>query len=705
VKAPRDLVPFRLRSATPGRERWDVWPLKRAPLLAEGLELELSECGGVLQARANALTGRVLVVFDEDVLNDIGSLLAELLAKLGVAVAETPAGDARPATRRGWAPASALFDDNDLVSLVRSVEPSKRLRQKAAVWTVANTLSSLVPPLSLGAIMASAVLGGIPFLTSLGLAPARQLALLGLAFLGGNALNTATEFQSKKAWQEYATDVEHALRTQTFRHVLALDMAYLEDQSTSQTLSIIHDDSVRIRTFLASVPDNTIDRLATFGAGGALLISISPISFFLSLAPLPAVWILYRRFHERVAEGYQKIGESEMGTRKRLSNSLTGLTTIRSFSTEESEQEQLKEASEQIKEDVNAAFADALKYADWTKFTMVAGMGLPIVYAGGLLIQGSISSTVFMLQSFMMPKMIGTMGGLDGLYDQYRGAYAASTRMKQLLSVQPEINSGEEPIAAGNVDGAVSFEHISFAYPSSDGPVFDDFDLRVPARRSVGIVGATGSGKSTLLKLLLRFYDVDSGRVVLDGRNIRDLHLSDLRRSIGLVSQDVFLFHGTVYDNILYGRPEASPEEVREAARVTESLDFIEALPDGFSTVVGERGQKLSGGERQRISIARVVLKNPPILVFDEATSAVDSETEAGILETISHLAVDRTLIIIAHRLSTVRRVDQIVVLERGRLVESGSHAELLERDGAYANLWRLQAGDEAIETELGSTS
>jgi ATP-binding cassette subfamily B protein len=248
-------------------------------------------------------------------------------------------------------------------------------------------------------------------------------------------------------------------------------------------------------------------------------------------------------------------------------------------------------------------------------------------------------------------------------------------------------------IELGEPRGRVTFDGVSFSY--DDGfTVLDGIDIDIPAGQTAAIVGATGSGKTTLLKLLLRFADVDAGAVKLDGHDVRDLRAASLRRSIGLVSQDVFLFHGTVRENIAYGAPDADLDDIVKAADLAEADGFIRELPDGYDTVVGERGQKLSGGQRQRISIARAILTNPAVLVLDEATSAVDNETEAAIQRSLEKVAVDRTTIVVAHRLSTIRHADRIHVLDRGKLVESGTHEQLVSREGPYHSLWRVQTGE-----------
>jgi len=255
---------------------------------------------------------------------------------------------------------------------------------------------------------------------------------------------------------------------------------------------------------------------------------------------------------------------------------------------------------------------------------------------------------------------------------------------------------GARRLPTEEVAGRVALEDVTFAYGPGRDPVLRDLDLVFEAGQTTAVVGPTGSGKTTLVKLLLRFYDVSSGRVTLDGHDLRELDLSDLRRAIGLVSQDVYLFHGSVRENIAYGRPDATPAEIEAAARAAEAHAFIASLPQGYDTIVGERGQKLSGGQRQRISLARAVLKDPPILVLDEATSSVDNETEAAIQRSLDRISVGRTTIVIAHRLSTVRNAHRIHALLEGRPVEAGTHEELLEHDGVYAALWRVQTGERA---------
>ncbi|MEM8714602.1 MAG: ABC transporter ATP-binding protein, partial [Cyanobacteria bacterium P01_G01_bin.4] len=308
--------------------------------------------------------------------------------------------------------------------------------------------------------------------------------------------------------------------------------------------------------------------------------------------------------------------------------------------------------------------------------------------ANGALDVGVYSTLVFLTQRLLWP-----LTRLGETLDEYRRAMASTTRILNLLDTPIAIRTGQQSLPLVSVKGELQFENVTFAYTDCP-PVVTDLSLHVPAGQTIAVVGPTGSGKSTLVKLLLRFYEVDRGHITLDGQELHDLNLKDLRRAIGLVSQDVFLFHGTVAENIRYGSFDATDEEVMNAAKLAEAHEFIEMLPQGYDTIVGERGQRLSGGQRQRLAIARAILKDPPVLILDEATSAVDNETEAAIQRSLDKISRGRTVIAIAHRLSTIRNADRIYVMERGQLTEQGRHDELVTRDGLYASLWSVQMGN-----------
>jgi ATP-binding cassette, subfamily B, bacterial len=674
-----------LCSAVPGRERWRVHQLEGNERLARKIETFVGNQPGVREVKASSVTGRVAVLFDPEIVTDVAALLRESLAGED----DEPAGKAASGAGYG-----------QIVNLVRSVQKDTSAPWRAARLSVLNNWAALVSPMCLSAMMNAAVSGGSPLLESLGIAnPLLQMGMFSGGFLGLKAGESWTEYESKVAWQRYATDVEHALRLKVFAHIEWLDMAEVEARNTSQLMSLVHSDTAAIRRFLETVPGTAIDKVGTMLIASAFLLWVSPISFFLALLPVPFVVLLFRRFHEQISEQYRAQGMREAATHNLVMNSLTGLSTIKSFTAEAYELKRLEGFSDRSRVASDESYALSLKYGGLTKYAIVTGLVLPMAYGATMVLRGSLSIGTFMLQSFMLPKLIQTMGGLDREYDLYQSAIAASNRLQKLLETQPTIRPGENPVGVG-LRGEVRFEDVSFRYPSS-GDILRDFRLDVQADTTIAIVGATGSGKSTLVKLLLRFYDIQQGRILLDGQDIRDLNFHDLRSVIGVVSQDVFLFDGSVYENIEYGRPGATREEVVEAARVAEALDFIEKLPAGFNTLVGERGLKLSGGERQRISIARVLLKNPRIMILDEATSSVDNETESAIRGSLTSIARGRTIIFIAHRLSSIRHVDQIHVMERGRIHDRGTHDELLRRNGLYASLWKLQTGEPESERHV----
>jgi ATP-binding cassette subfamily B protein len=320
------------------------------------------------------------------------------------------------------------------------------------------------------------------------------------------------------------------------------------------------------------------------------------------------------------------------------------------------------------------------------------GFTATLAFGGYLAATDQLAVGAYSVMVFFTQRLLWPLTSLGNTFDLFQRAMASTTRILDLLDMQPGILSGEQAIQAKNLRGALRFENVDFEY-SNGFQGLRSMDLEFEPGKTTALVGPTGAGKSTIIKLLLRFYDPTSGRITLDGLDLRNLQLDGLRKSIGLVSQDVFLFHGSVRENIAYGKPEATDEEVQAAARAAEADDFIRELPKSYDTIVGERGQKLSGGQRQRLSIARAVLKDPPILILDEATSAVDNETEAAIQRSMQRISVGRTTIVIAHRLSTIRSAHRVYVLESGQVREQGTHDELIDAGDLYAALWRVQTG------------
>jgi ATP-binding cassette subfamily B protein len=375
-----------------------------------------------------------------------------------------------------------------------------------------------------------------------------------------------------------------------------------------------------------------------------------------------------------------------------LANNLSGITTIKSFTTEAYEIERLRIESENYRQSNRSAIAFSAAFIPIIRMIILAGFNGILLYGGMSVINGNLAVGTYSVLVFLTQRLLWPLTRLGQTLDLYQRAMASINRVMDLLDTPINIRSGSLSLPTSNIKGEIKLNNITFAYNERQ-PVVENLSLNIPAGDTIAIVGSTGSGKSTLVKLLLRFYELHSGTITLDGIDIREINLTDLRKSIGLVSQDVFLFHGTVKENIAYGNNTATESQIIEAALIAEAHEFILNLPQGYETIVGERGQKLSGGQRQRIAIARAVLKNPPILILDEATSAVDNETEAAIARSLEKITQNRTTIAIAHRLSTIRHADCIYVLEYGKIVERGTHEELVAKEGVYNNLWQVQTG------------
>jgi ATP-binding cassette subfamily B protein len=469
-------------------------------------------------------------------------------------------------------------------------------------------------------------------------------------------------------------------------------MAFFEAGSSGRLLAILNDDINQLERFLDHGANEILQLTTTVLAVGGAMAYLSPAVAGVSFLPIPVILWGSLRFQHRLAPRYAQVRDRAGDLASRLANNLGGMLTIKSYTAEAWELDRLGEQSNAYRESNRRAIRLSAAFIPLIRFAILFAF-LAILVIGGLQAwRGTIAVGTYSFLVFITQRLLWPLTTLGRTLDDYQRAMASANRVLDLLDTPVALAGGSTPLPRGMVAGEIRFEDVSFAYGGRE-PLLQHFDLTVPAGSTIGIVGSTGSGKSTLVKLLLRLYGLQGGRILLDGIPIDQLRQCDLRGAIGLVSQEVFLFHGTVADNIAYGSFAASRVAIARAAALAEAAGFIEALPDGYDTLVGERGQRLSGGQRQRIALARAILKDPPVLILDEATAAVDNETEAAIQRSLDRLTADRTTLVIAHRLSTVRHADRIVVLEQGRLVESGRHDDLMARGGAYASLWRVQVG------------
>jgi ATP-binding cassette subfamily B protein len=592
--------------------------------------------------------------------------------------------------------------------LRRLADYGDKYRKQAILATIAsilNRLFDLAPPVLIGMSVDVVVSQQNSFLGDFGFTdPVTQLWILGVLTLIVWGTESLFQYIYSILWRNLAQSIEHDLRQDAYDHLQDMDMAYLEDQSTGGLMAILNDDINQLERFLDYGANDIIQLITSIIVIGILFFVLAPSVAWMAVLPMPFVFYGSVLFQRRLAPRYADVRERVALLSGQLANNIGGMATIKSFTSEAYENQRIESLSEDYRQSNSEAIRLSSAFVPLIRMVIVIGFFAIMVFGGILVLQGQLNVGAYTILVFMTQRLLWPLTTIGQTLDLYQRAMASTTRILDLLDVQPHIISGPDTLPLDEVEGEVVFDDINFTYPENlrlangSGPgqnraIIQDLTLRIPAGDTVAIVGATGSGKSTLVKLLLRFYDVQKGAICLDGQEIRQLKISDLRRAIGLVSQDVFLFHGTVRDNIAYGSFDATLDEIIEAAKVAEAHDFILELSNGYDTIVGERGQKLSGGQRQRISIARAVLKNPPILVLDEATSSVDNETEVAIQRSMERIIIGRTTIVIAHRLSTVRNVDMIYVMENGEIVEWGQHDDLVEANGVYASLWRVQTG------------
>ena len=564
----------------------------------------------------------------------------------------------------------------------------------AVTMSTVNKVADVVPELLIGAAVDVVVRGNDSFVGSVLGVDSRyaQLGWLAVINVVVWVVESVSQYIADVLWRGLAQGVEHDLRVDAYDHAQHLDMSWHEGRASGTTLATLNDDVNQLERFLDVGAPAILQTALNVVLVGAVFAASSLQLFVLAFLPIPAVIAGSLVFQRRLEPLYARVRVAVADLSGALSANLAGISTIKAFTAEARERDRIAELSTAYRQANVDAIRSSAAFVPLVRMAILAGFTCTLLFGGWSTLRGDLEIGLYSVLVFMTQRLLWPLTEVATVLDLYQRGRASASRILRLLDEPVTVPAGTSALQRP-VRGAVELRGVRAGY--GEGPaVLHGIDMAIPAGETHAIVGPTGSGKSTLLRLVLRFDDPREGQVLLDGRDVRELDWDSLRGSLGYVAQDVYIFSGSIADNIAYGRPEASRAEVRDAAVAAAAVDFIEALPDGFDSLLGERGVNLSGGQRQRIALARALLRDPAVLVLDEATSAVDNETEAAIQASLRRATVDRTAIVVAHRLSTVRHAHRIWVLDAGRVAEAGTHDELLRAGGTYAALWKVQTGE-----------
>lgn len=562
----------------------------------------------------------------------------------------------------------------------------------ASLCSVLNKVWDLAPPVLIGMAIDVVAAREDSFLAQMGYPDVYdQLYILTGITVVIWVLESMFQYFYAVLWRNLAQTAQHELRMSAYAHIQDLEMQWYSEQSTGGLMAIMNDDVNQLERFLDQGATDLLHVATTIIVVGAIMVSVAPEVALLAILPVPIIVTGSFIYQRKIGVRYIKVRGKVADLNALLNNNLHGITTIKSFTAEDREVERVSAASTSYRDANKEAIRLSASFVPIIRMAILFAFTANMLVGGWFALDGRISLGAYSVIVFITQRLLWPLTRLGETFDLYQRAMASTSRVLDLLDTEIGIVEGETHL--DSVRGEIEFSDVGFSYPNRE-VVLNDIDLKVPAGKTIGLVGSTGSGKTTLVRLLLRFHDPDSGIVTLDGHDVKELTLESLRGSIALVSQTTTLFPGSVRENVRYGDPNADEQAVIEAARIAEALSFIEDLPDGWNTDIGEGGHRLSGGQRQRIAIARAVLKDAPVLVLDEATSNVDNETEAALKRSIERISAGRTTLIIAHRLSTVRNADVIAVIGEGVISETGTHEELLESNGLYSRLWAVQTGE-----------
>lgn len=582
---------------------------------------------------------------------------------------------------------------NPLKQLKTNFSRYKRDFYIGTIYSILNKVFDIAPPLLIGLAVDTVVEQKDSMLAQYGVKDKfNQIYIIGFLTLLIWVLESIFEFLLKVKWRTLAQNIQHDIRMKSYTHLQDLPMSFFENQSTGNLTTVINDDVNQLERFLDIGANEIIQVLTTVISIGTIFFFISPLIATLSFTPVPFILWGSFYFQRKIAPRYLLVRNESGILASMLTNNLAGMATIKSYVAQKFEKQRLLQQSQKYSAANNKAILISSSFSPLIRMIILCGFMFALIIGGIKTLEGELAVGAYSIMIFLVQRLLWPLTRLGDVFDLYQRAMASTNRIFDLLNTKIEIRDGDIELQRNDVKGIIKFDNVSFSY-EKDYQVLRQLSFEVQQGHTVAFVGGTGSGKSTVLKLLLRFYDLDQGNIYIEDQDLTKLKQNNFRSFISYVPQETYLFHGTVRDNILYGSFNATEDDIIQAAKAAEAYDFITSLPNGFDTIVGERGQKLSGGQRQRLAIARALIKKPKIFLFDEATSAVDNETEAAIQRSINKITESTTTLIVAHRLSTVKHADMIHVIELGEIKESGTHEQLLEKNGIYASLWRVQTG------------
>ena len=584
------------------------------------------------------------------------------------------------------------------IHLLSYARPWRLKIYAATAYSIINKLFDIMPEILIGFAVDLIVNRQDSFIASLGYeSPESQITILAICTFLIWAFESLFQYLYSISWRNLAQSIEHSIRVDAYSHVQDLHIKWFEDQKIGNITAIINDDINQLERFLDNGANDIIQIIVSTLAIGGVFFYISPIVALVAVLPVPLILLVASFFQKNLEPRYLKVRNTAGNLSSTIFNNLLGILTIKSFTSENIESERISRISVEYQNSnrdairISSAFVPVVRMGVLSGFlgTMILGGMMAL---SGVIAVGSFSVLLFLTQRFLWP-----FTRLGEIVDLFARSMASTKRIMNLINTPIEIKDNSDSIDKSDFQEDIIFDNVSFSY-NDKTPIFNQLSFKIKKNSLVGIVGKTGVGKTTLIKLLIRLYNINDGRIKIGNDSIANISLKSLRQNIALVSQETFLFDGTLEENISYPHSNLSMDKIKEAAKLSQCDEFINQFPDGYNTIIGERGQKLSVGQKQRISIARAILKKPSILIFDEATSSVDNKTEYLIQKALKQISKNRTTIAIAHRLSTIRNANQILVLENKNIIESGTHQELVDLDGSYKHLWDLQTGKLDLE-------